>query len=258
MSVPAYEQHAGMLQVIRDRQDAVALLMHAPADVLKGLRSLLSKIRDIPKILHRMRVTQGPTAKDFGLLTESLANLTLLKHAMLSADLVRLPHIGSSAGLSNSLFQSDPNSLSGQHVDLRAGPSQAPGIVRKALICIDESLQTCEDCSLLPGMRRSSMQTEVCRHVRIADSAWNAALSCLMRECHNADAASHRGTQLHNVSLRHAISALASIHAPLTLTSAAPLPHKNAVLCLAHLWPCHFTEEAKCYDTKQVMRSSRV
>ncbi|MCJ1423469.1 hypothetical protein MMC29_001352 [Sticta canariensis] len=133
---------SAIVQVIRERQDAVSMFMHAPADSLKSLKALLSKIKDVPKILQRLRVSQGTAAKDFGLLSQSLASLTLLKHTMLSPELLCLPRGASSAFASSTGIQSDPASLPHHHSSGRSGGAPS-GIVRKAFICIDDSLQTC-------------------------------------------------------------------------------------------------------------------
>ena len=143
----------GNAQVIRGRQDAVDMLMHAP-DSVKGLRDILAKIKDVPKVLQRLRLTQGAAAKDFRLLTESLANLMLLKHAMLSSEFSGSAHGGpssmraSGSGVGASLG-SGP--VSGPGDSGRADLSHLPGIVRKAFLRIDDELQTCKlprSCSL--------------------------------------------------------------------------------------------------------------
>ena len=147
------------MQVIRERHAAVDMLMRSP-DSMKAVRDILTKIKDVPKILQRLRLSQGAAAKDFGLLTASLANLLLLKHAMLSSGFV---HAGD--GLSSlrdgcsaaASLASHPQSLM-PGADSSGMGYQPPGIVRKAFACIDDVLQTCtpahalDHCCLQPSL----------------------------------------------------------------------------------------------------------
>lgn len=67
------------LQVLNQRQDAVHFFMHAP-DVIKSVRAVLRKTRDVPQVLRRLQSTQGLLdIKDFSLVLDSIANLLMLR-----------------------------------------------------------------------------------------------------------------------------------------------------------------------------------
>nr|AKI32383.1 DNA mismatch repair protein MSH5 [Watanabea reniformis] len=153
------------LDVLRERQAAIKLLMRAP-DVIKSLQDVLRKIRDVPRVLLRLQVSQGlVNLADIKHLLEGMGNLVVLRDALLSAaesvlqppahnpvtadmdgpyplDGTRyVPH-GTISGLSSS-------------PDLRRAQlpkTQRPvlGIVRKAVACIDDSLLTA--CSLVANV----------------------------------------------------------------------------------------------------------
>ncbi|KAL3151543.1 MutS protein msh5, variant 2 [Trebouxia sp. C0009 RCD-2024] len=67
------------LEVLNQRQDAVHFFMHAP-DVIKSVRAVLRKTRDIPQVLRRLQSTQGLLdIKDLSLVLDSIANLLMLR-----------------------------------------------------------------------------------------------------------------------------------------------------------------------------------
>ena len=56
-------------------------------DTCKMLRGILRRIRDVPQQLQRLQAQSTRDAKDFAALTDSLANLLLLRSAVASAGL---------------------------------------------------------------------------------------------------------------------------------------------------------------------------
>ena len=56
-------------------------------DTCKVLRTILRHIKDVPQQLQRLQAQSTRDAKDFSALTESLANLLLLRSALASAGL---------------------------------------------------------------------------------------------------------------------------------------------------------------------------
>ena len=56
-------------------------------DTCKVLRNILRHIKDVPQQLQRLQAQSTRDAKDFSALTDSLANLLLLRSAVASAGL---------------------------------------------------------------------------------------------------------------------------------------------------------------------------
>ena len=56
-------------------------------DTCKVLRNILRRIKDVPQQLQRLQAQAARDAKDFAALTDSLANLLLLRSAVASAGL---------------------------------------------------------------------------------------------------------------------------------------------------------------------------
>ncbi len=67
------------LEVLGDRHDTIQLLMRAP-ELMKTLRDVMARVRDLPKLLARLQLTQGrPELACFAQLHESLSNLLVLR-----------------------------------------------------------------------------------------------------------------------------------------------------------------------------------
>lgn len=60
----------------------------AAPDTCKVLRNILRNIKDVPHQLQRLQAQNVRDAKEFNALTDSLANLLLLRSAVASAGLV--------------------------------------------------------------------------------------------------------------------------------------------------------------------------
>lgn len=157
------------LEVLNQRQDAVHFFMHAP-DVIKSVRTVLRKTRDVPQVLRRLQSTQGLLdIKDFSLVLNSIANLLMLHDIFAS-----LVHIHTHPSPANSQPQSATRSRtepswtgSGEQTPVSflrdsnleqpsasasARPAQhSPDIIQKVLACTGDELLTCEHSDTMPG-----------------------------------------------------------------------------------------------------------
>eukprot|EP00884_Botryococcus_braunii_P002998 jgi/Botrbrau1/1269/Bobra.0163s0057.3 len=72
------------MEDLEDRQQAIQTFMHFP-DVCRRAQGITKGIRDVPKLLTRLKSTQTlPNPKDFSLLLDCISNLILLRDLILS------------------------------------------------------------------------------------------------------------------------------------------------------------------------------
>ena len=154
------------LDVLNQRQDAVHFFMHAP-DVIKLVKAVLRKTRDIPQVLRRLQSTQGLLdVKDFSLVQDSIANLLMLRDifASLASPHAQPPSANLHSGLSSaSLSGSGMSHLHAEgvhspgtahweqasmpasgHTNYASGSWQSPSIIQKVLACTGNELLTCK------------------------------------------------------------------------------------------------------------------
>lgn len=156
------------LEVLNQRQDAVHFFMHAP-DVIKSVKAVLRKTKDVPAVLRRLQSTQGVLdIKDFSLVLDSLANLLMLRDIFASLALTHShpPPANSQPVFRNSSAStwtssdyqtprsasSDSNAEQLRLPDHRTGtmyPQHSPIIIQKVLACTGSELLTCEHLVLL-------------------------------------------------------------------------------------------------------------
>lgn len=170
------------LQVLTQRQDAVHYFMHAP-DVIKSIKAVLRKTKDVPQLLRRLQSTQGLLdVKDFSLVQDSIANLLMLRDifaSLASTSTVQPPsailHSGLSSslpsGLTTSTFQShefdSPVTPHGSQQapspadfsNSAAGSCQRPSILHKVLACMGNELLTCESSQPSLQIKHAPHQT---------------------------------------------------------------------------------------------------
>ena len=149
------------LEVLNHRQDAVHFFMHAP-DVVKSVRAVLHKTRDVPQVLRRLQSTQGLLdIKNFNLLLDSIANLLMLRDifASLAHTNTHPPPANPHSVFSNSTAPSwtgtdhqTPRSLSSDSNLEHPGHSasamysqHSPIIIQKVLACMGNELLTCKN-----------------------------------------------------------------------------------------------------------------
>ncbi len=153
------------LEVLNQRQDAVHFFMHAP-DVIKSVKAVLRKTRDIPRLLCRLQSTQGLLdVKDFSLVQDSIANLLILRDIFASlASSVQPPSANLHSGLATSTLSAfTTSSLQSEGIGSPVTPvghqdrfppsgfgssapssQQRPSIIQKVLACTGHELLTCE------------------------------------------------------------------------------------------------------------------
>ena len=153
------------LQVLNERQDAVFFFMHAP-DVMKSIKGVLRKTRDVPQVLRRLQSTQGMLdIKDFNLVLDSIANLLMLRNifASLAHTHNQPPPANLQSAMSNSTGWANTDHQAPSPGDVGSSFEQAscPGfgrnevysnqstsITQKVLACTGNALLTCEKLSL--------------------------------------------------------------------------------------------------------------
>lgn len=152
------------IDVLNQRQDAVHFFMHAP-DVIKSVKTVLRKTRDILQLLRRLQATQGLLdVKDFSQIQESIANLLMLRDifASLASTHAQPPsanlHSGFSTETSSGWTTSNPQSeafdspttpqqsfpRSGCTTNTASDSRQRPSIIQKVLACTGNELLTCK------------------------------------------------------------------------------------------------------------------
>ncbi len=154
------------LDVINQRQDAVHFFMHAP-DIIKSVKAVLRKTRDIPQLLRRLQSTQGLLdVKDFSLVQDSIANLLMLRDifASLASPHAQPPSANLHSGLScvslsgsgtSHLHAEGSHSSDTSHWEQASMPAsghtnsasrswQNPSIIQKVLACTGNELLTCK------------------------------------------------------------------------------------------------------------------
>ncbi|KAK9821426.1 hypothetical protein WJX81_003661 [Elliptochloris bilobata] len=144
------------LDALNDRQDAIQVLAGVP-DTCKALRDILRHIKDVPKQLQRLQAQSVRGAKDFSVLTDSLAKLLLLRGALASAGLTAPARAGGQRNNASSMAEesypagnfANRASSSSPSVSQAAGrgraaqPAQELGIVRRSLSRIGQAVQDC-------------------------------------------------------------------------------------------------------------------
>ena len=165
------------LEVLNQRQDAVHFFMHAP-DVIKSVKSVLRKTRDVPQVLCRLQSTQGLLdIKDFSLLLDSIGNLLMLRDIFASLAYTH-PHPPSANSHLQSVMRNSaapscsktdhqtPMSFSSdsnlEQPDGRASAMYAqhsPIIIQKVLMCTGNELLTCKTLVLCLAPSRLSLPT---------------------------------------------------------------------------------------------------
>ena len=163
------------LQVLNERQDAVFFFMHAP-DVVKSVKGVLRKTRDVPQLLRRLQSTQGVLdIKDFNLVLDSIANLLMLRDifASLAHTHPQPPPANLQSAISNSTASGWANTDHQAHGPANPGSSfeqaslpgfsrnamysnLSPSIIQKVLACTGNELLTCEKLSLSVALCLSS------------------------------------------------------------------------------------------------------
>ena len=127
------------------------------ADTTKSLKNILRQIKDIPRALSRLQATLSKLdgRKDFALITDSIANLFLLRDALVSVRLDAKPHNKGSAAACSDYpagqlaynMQASPISYPGVSAPSshRNGlPRATPfPVVHRAVACIGDSLAQC-------------------------------------------------------------------------------------------------------------------
>lgn len=154
------------LDMLNQRQDAVHFFMHAP-DIIKSVKSVLRKTRDIPQLLRRLQSTQGSLdVKDFSLVQDSIANLLMLRDifASLASPHAQPPSANLHSGLSSAspsgsgmshlhaqgfLSPGTPHWEQGSvpasgHTSNASGSWQRPSIIQRVLACTGNELLTCK------------------------------------------------------------------------------------------------------------------
>lgn len=158
------------LEALNQRQDAVHFFMHAP-DVIKSVRAVLRKTRDVPQVLRRLQSTQGLLEmKDFILLLDSIANLLMLHDIFASLAYTHAhpppanSHLQSAMRISTApswtgLDDQTPLSSSSDtnlEPDGRASAmytQHSPVIIQKVLACTGNELLACKTLLCLADSR---------------------------------------------------------------------------------------------------------
>jgi hypothetical protein len=108
------------LEVLGDRHDTIELLMRTP-ELIKTLREVMARVRDLPRLLARLQLAQGrPELACFSQLHKSLSNLLVLRDVF-----------GSLAPRLGELQEAEGDSaLLGSEVGRRAGADVAAGCLQ--------------------------------------------------------------------------------------------------------------------------------
>ena len=151
------------LEVLNQRQDAVHFFMHAP-DVIKSVKAVLRKTKDVPQVLRRLQSTQGLLdIKDFSLVLDSIANLLMLRDIFASlahththpppANSQPVLRTSAASSWTRSDYQTPRSVSSDSNVEHPMLPDyttdtmysqQNPSIIQKVLACTGNELLTCE------------------------------------------------------------------------------------------------------------------
>lgn len=116
------------LEVLSDRHDTIELLMPAP-ELMKTLRDVMAKVRDVPKLLAKLQLMQGrPELATFRQLQDSLSHLLVLRDmfSSLAPRVAEQSEDGAAQGASASMVGGQGWSCLTRLVAMHRCPSSTP------------------------------------------------------------------------------------------------------------------------------------